>query len=185
VIDRDEALNLLHSQMQSINLRKHCYAVEASMRALAKYFGEDEDVWGLVGLLHDADYEKYPDKHPAKILRQLKDLDVPEDVVNAIHAHALGFNGFDKKPQSKLDWSIYCCDELTGLIIAVTLIRPTKKLSDVTVENILSKWDKKEFAKGVERERVELCEDKLGIKLNDFIEIVLKAMQEISSELGL
>ena len=185
MISREEALELLHSQMQSQNLRKHCYAVEAVMKALATHFKEDEGLWGVVGLLHDADYEKYPEEHPKRIIKDLEELKAPEEIVNAIKAHALGFNGMDYEPKSKLDWSIYCCDELTGFIVAVTLIRPEKKLASVTVENILSKWSKKDFAKGVERDHVEMCEEKLGIKLNDFMEITLKAMQGISSELGL
>lgn len=185
MITRQEALEILHSQMKSVNLRRHCYAVEASMRALADHFNEDQEVWGMVGLLHDADYESHPQDHPAKIIGQLEKLDIPIEVISAIKAHALGFNGFTHEPKTKLDWSIYCCDELTGLIIAVTLIRPEKKLSVVTVDNVLSKWGKKDFAKGVERERIELCDEKLGIKLPEFIGIVLKSMQGISSELGL
>jgi putative nucleotidyltransferase with HDIG domain len=185
MISREEALTLLHSQMQSQNLRKHCYAVEVTMKALAKHFNEDEELWGIVGLLHDADYEKFPTEHPKRIISDLEGLKAPEEIVNAIRAHAWGYNGMDYEPKSKLDWSIYICDELTGFIVAVTLIRPEKKLASVTVDNILSKWGKKDFAKGVERDHVELCEEKLGIKLNDFIELTLKAMQSISSELGL
>lgn len=185
MISKDEALALLHRNMQSINLRRHSYAVAAAMKALARHFDENEDIWEVVGLLHDADYEKHPDKHPGEILKQLEDLGVSKEVIGAIHAHAWGFNGFDKEPQGNLEWSLYCCDELTGLIVAVTLIRPEKKISSVTVENILSKWNKKEFAKGVNRDQIALCEEKLDIKLSDFIEITLKAMQGISSDLGL
>ncbi len=185
MISRDKALEILHSQMESQNLRKHCYAVEAVMRSLADHFNEDKEAWGLVGLLHDADYEKYPDEHPKRIIKELEDKNAPDEVVNAIKAHAWKYNGFDYEPKTNLDWSIYCCDELTRLIIAVTLVRPEKKLSTVAVENILSKWNKKEFARGVERERIELCEEKLGIKLDKFVEISLKAMQGISDELGL
>lgn len=185
MIQRDKALEILHKNMESQNLRKHCYAVEAVMRGLADHFKEDKEVWGLVGLLHDADYEKHPEIHPGKIITELENEDVPAVVIDAIRAHAWGYNDFNQEPKSNLDWSIYCCDELTGLIIAVTLIRPEKKLSAVTLENILSKWPKKEFAKGVERERIELCEEKLGIKLNEFIQISLTAMQGISDELGL
>ncbi len=120
-----------------------------------------------------------------KILEELKKRGEPEWLYNAIERHAWKYNGMDREPQNNLEWSIYCCDELTGLIVAVTLIRPEKKLSVVTVENVLSKWKKLDFAKGVNRDQIGLCEEKLGIKLNDFIQIILTSMQGISSELGL
>jgi putative nucleotidyltransferase with HDIG domain len=182
---REEALSLVNSWTSNKNLFKHMLAVEAAMGALAEYFGEDSNKWKLLGLVHDADYEKYPDKHPAVLLEELEKRKVDQDIIDGVKAHAWGFNGMDRKPQSKMEWSIYCCDELTGFIVAVTLVRPEKKLEAVTVEQILSKWNKKDFAKGVHREQIELCEDKLGISLNDFIQIVLSSMRSISSELGL
>lgn len=185
MITKDKALELLHSKMESVNLRKHCYAVEAVMRSLAEHFDEDQNLWGVVGLLHDADYEKWPDEHPRKIIEELEKTNASQELIGAIAAHAWGYNGMDIEPKSKLDWSIYCCDELTGLIVAVTLVRPEKKLSAVKVENILSKWNKKEFAKGVNRDQIAVCEEKLGIKLNDFIQITLSAMQGINEELGI
>lgn len=185
MIGREEALTLVTSWTENKNLVKHMLAVEAAMRGLATHFKEDEDTWGLVGLLHDADYEKYPNEHPRKIIEELQNRGKPSEIINAITAHAWKYNGMDREPQNNLEWSIYCADELTGLIIAVTLIRPSRKLSDVTVENVLSKWRKKDFAKGVERENIELCEEKLGIKLPDFIDIVLTSMQRISDSLEL
>ncbi|WKZ26073.1 MAG: HD domain-containing protein [bacterium] len=185
MISREDAFSLVTSWTQNKNLIKHMLAVEASMGGLAKHFGEDENLWKLVGLIHDADYDKYPDKHPQVLIDELIKRKEDEKIVNAIRAHAWKYNGMDREPQSNMEWSIYCCDELTGLIVAVALIRPEKKLSTVTVENILSKWDKKDFAKGVERENIKLCEEKLGIKLPDFIGIVLTSMQSISQELGL
>jgi len=106
-------------------------------------------------------------------------------IINAIKSHAWGYCEGLPEPKTNLEWSLYCSDELTGLIVAVTLVRPEKKLSVVTVENVLSKWTKKEFARGVERKNIELCEEKLGIKLPDFIQIVLSSMQEISESLEL
>jgi len=145
----------------------------------------DEELWKVIGLIHDADYEKYPDKHPGVLIENLKIKKENEEVINAIEAHAWKFNGFTREPSTKMEWSLYCCDELTGLIVAVTLIRPTKKIKDVTVEDILKKWNKKDFAKGVDRKNIELCEEKLGINLPDFIQIVLKSMQSIATDLGL
>lgn len=182
---RDETLQLVTSWTTNKNLIKHMLAVEATMTDLAKHFREDENLWGIVGLLHDADYEKYPNEHPKVLLKTLEKNKEDQRIIDAVKAHAWKYNGMDREPQNKLEWSIYCCDELTGLIIAVTLIRPTKKIKDVTVDDILKKWHKKDFAKGVERENIELCEEKLGIKLNDFIDITLKSMQSISSDLGL
>jgi len=188
MITREQALELLHRNMQSVNLRKHCYAVEAVMRALAKHFGEDEEKWGLIGLLHDGDYEKTketPEKHTLLMVDWLKEMGENDlEIISAIYSHNFAHTG-QNAPQNNLEWSLYCCDELTGLIVAVTLVRPTKKLADVTVENILEKWHSKSFAAGVKREQIEMCQEKLGIPLKDFICISLKAMQGISEELGL
>jgi hypothetical protein len=182
---REEAYSLVTSWTSNKNLVKHMLAVEATMGGLAKHFKEDEDLWKVIGLIHDADYEKYPDSHPQILIDELVKSGESEVVINAIRSHAWRYNNFDQEPKTNLEWSLYCCDELTGLIVAVTLIRPEKKLSAVTVENILSKWEKKDFAKGVDRKNIELCEEKLGIKLPDFIQIVLKSMQSIATELGL
>ncbi len=185
VLTREDAYKLVTSWTENKNLIKHMLAVEAAMGGLAEYFKEDQALWKLVGLLHDADYEKYPDQHPKILIDELVKRKEDEVVINAIKAHAWKYNSMDREPQSRLEWAIYTCDELTGLIIAVTLVRPEKKLSVVTVDNILSKWDKKDFAKGVERSQIAMCEEKLGIKLNDFIQIVLTSMQRISNDLGL
>lgn len=191
MISREEAFKLVTTWTENKNLVKHMLCVESAMGGLAKHFGEDDNLWKVVGLLHDADYDKYPDKHPQVLIDELtknapsSDSVEAREVIDAIRAHAWGYNGFDVEPKTKLEWSLYCCDELTGLIVAVALVRPERKLSVVTVENILSKWNKKDFAKGVERKNIELCEEKLGIKLNDFIQIVLSSMQGIAGELGL
>jgi hypothetical protein len=187
VISRQEALEVLHDKMQSPNLRKHCYSVEAVMRALAKHFDEDEEKWGIVGLLHDGDYEftkEDPGNHAKMMADWVREIgETDQELLTGIESHGWFHQG--KLPETKMQWSLFCCDELTGLIIAVTLIRPTKKLSDVTVENILDKWKEKSFAAGVKREDIENCEKNLGIPLNEFIGIGLKAMQGIHKELGL
>lgn len=187
MISKDQALELLHSNMQSVNLRKHCYAVAAAMKALANHFNENELRYEIVGLLHDGDYEetKADIKNHAKLMAGwVKDLgETDEELIEGIESHGWFHNG--KLPETKMQWSLYCVDELTGFIIAVTLIRPNKKIAEVTVENILSKWNSKSFAGGVDRKQIEMCEEKLGIKLEDFIKITLTSMQSIANDLGL
>jgi len=185
MISRGDAFNLVTTWTENQNLVKHMLAVEAAMGGLAKHFGEDESLWKIIGLLHDADYDKYPTEHPKKIIAELEKRGESQEIIDAIKAHAWGYNGMDQEPKSNLEWSLYCCDELTGLIVAVALIRPERKLSVVTVENVLSKWNKKDFAKGVERKNIELCEEKLGIKLPHFIQIVLSSMQSIATDIDL
>ncbi len=187
MLSREKALELLHSKIQSQNLRKHSYSVGAAMKALAKHFGEDENRWEIVGLLHDGDYEFTKDdiaNHAKLMADWVKETgEKDEELLTGIESHGWFHQG--KLPETKMQWALYCCDELTGLVVAVTLIRPDKKLATVTVDNILSKWTQKSFAAGVDRKQIEMCDEKLDIKLNDFIGIILKAMQGISSELGL
>lgn len=185
MITKEKALELLHSKMQSQNLRKHCYSVGAVMSSLAKKFGQDENLWEITGLIHDVDYEEFPKNHPEEGLKVLKDENYPEEVVDAVAAHAWGYHKDSPQPQTKMDWSLYCCDELTGLIVACALVRPDKKLASVDVASVQKKWNQKSFAAGVDRKQIELCEEKLGIKLNDFIAIALTAMKGISEKLGL
>ena len=188
MIARKQALELLHTNMQNVNLRRHCYAVEATMRALAKRFKEDEEKWGIVGLLHDGDYEKtkdIPEKHTIIMAEWLKETgEADEEMLSAILSHNYAHTG-ENPPKNKLEWSLYCCDELAGFIVAVALVRPDKKLASVTVDSILKKWDQKAFAAGVKREQIEECEPRLGIKLKEFVETTLAAMQGISGDLGL
>jgi putative nucleotidyltransferase with HDIG domain len=184
-MDKSEALNLLHQKMQSINLRKHCYSVAAVMRALALHLGENPDKWEIAGILHDADYEEFPDTHPSVILQELENKKIDPEIVSAIRTHAWGYHDGYPEPKTKFEWSLYCCDELTGLIVACALVRPDKKLASVDLDAVKKKWTQKSFAAGVDRTQIELCEEKLGIKLDEFIEIALKAMQSVSAELGL
>ncbi|OGM31496.1 hypothetical protein A2630_03665 [Candidatus Woesebacteria bacterium RIFCSPHIGHO2_01_FULL_44_10] len=182
---REEGLKLVNDWTVNKNLVKHMLAVEAQMRALARHFDENEDEWGLAGLIHDADYEKWPEEHPRKTLAWLKENNAPDWLINAIARHAWKFNGMTEAPETKLEWALYTCDELSGFIIACALVRPDRKLSSVTVDSVLKKWPAKAFAKGVHREQIELCQEKLGIKLEDYIKICLAALQEISEVLGL
>lgn len=186
---RVEAFQLVNDWTKNQNLVKHMLAVEAIMRALAKHFGEDEEVWGLSGLLHDADYEMFkdtdPKKHPSKIFEELEKRQADPRVVNAIHSHAWGWREDLSQPSTKMEWSLYCCDDLSGYIIACALVRPDKKLESVSLESLQKKWGQKGFAAGAKREHAELCQEKLNIPLLEFMQIALSAMQSIHNELGL
>ncbi|HUS71860.1 MAG TPA: HD domain-containing protein [Sedimentisphaerales bacterium] len=182
--DRSEAEQILEEWTKNKNLRKHAYAVEAAMRAYAAKFGEDPEKWGVVGLLHDFDYEKYPDvgDHPFKGVEYLKEQGFSDELTVAILAHA---EHTETNRDTILKKCIYAVDELTGLVIAVALVRPSKKLADVKVRSVMKKWKEKTFAAGVDREIIERGAEELGIELRELIETVLKAMQEISEKLGL
>lgn len=188
MITRQQALELLHKNMASANLRRHCYSVEAVMKALAAHFKSDAEKWGIVGLLHDGDYEKTketPGKHTILMSQWLKEMgETDPEITSAILSHNYAHTG-ENPPKNNLEWSLYCCDELTGFIVATALVRPEKSLASVTIENILKKWKEKSFAGGVKREQVAECESRLGIPLNEFIEIALNAMQAVAPDLGL
>ena len=182
--DRNEAQQILEEWTKNENLRKHAYAVEAAVRAYAAKFGEDVDKWGVVGLLHDFDYEKYPDlkDHPFKGVEYLKERGFSEELTDAILAHAEHTGAVRDTLLKKCVFSV---DELTGLIVAVALVRPSKKLADVKVKSVKKKWKEKAFAAGVDRELIERGAEELGVELAEHIETVLKAMQGISEKLGL
>ena len=196
MITRNQALDLLHKHMQNANLRRHCYSVEAVMKALARHFKEDEELWGIVGLLHDGDYEEVKDDvkmHTIKMAQWLKDAgETNEDLLSAILSHnyahldrrSLGEGGHGHAPKNNLEWSLYCCDELAGLIVAVALVKD-KKLVNADVESVLHKFPQKKFAAGVNRNQIAMCKEKLNIELPEFITIALKSMQAISTDLGL
>lgn len=190
-MNREQALELLHKNMQNQNLRRHCYSVEAVMRSLARRFKEDEDKWGIAGLLHDADWEKTqedPKMHTKLVTAWIKEIEQEnelEDLRNAIISHGFGYVEGNPPPKTNMEWSLYCCDELTGLIVACALVKPDKKLASVTVDTIVKKWGEKTFAAGVNREQIKECEGFLQIPLREFIEIALTSMQAIAPELGL
>ena len=188
MITRQQALEILHENMQSQNLRRHCYAVGAVMKVLAEKLDGNPQDWEVAGLLHDADYEKTKEntqEHTKMVLGWLEQHEVHVDIKDAILAHGWNYVSGNPEPCSPMQWALYCCDELTGFIVAVTLIRPEKKLLRVATENVLSKWKERSFAAGVHREQVELCEEKLGIPLNEFVTITLTAMQDNAEDLGL
>lgn len=186
-MNRAEAWNLVCEYTASPQLRRHMLAVEAAMRAYARYFGEDEEKWGLVGLLHDFDYERFPDVavngHPNTGAPILREHGVSEEIVRAILSHATEVTGVER--QSRMEHALYAVDELTGLITAVALVRPSKDIRDVKVKSVRKKWKMKAFAPGVNREEVEEGAAALNMELNDHIQIVLEAMQAAAADLDL
>ena len=179
---RDEAYSLAKPRFSNKNLFKHVLAVEAVMRELATQFGEDVETWGLVGLLHDLDYEETkddPDQHTLVTETLLQDYDLPEQIIHAIKAHNM-----HASHDALLDKAIYAADPITGLIVAATLMHPDKKLEAVTPEFVLRRFKEKHFARGANREQIQTCE-KIGLSLEEFVSISLRAMQKISNELGL
>ena len=185
---REQAWSLLSEWIQSDSLRKHALGVEAAMRAYARYFGEDEELWGVTGLLHDLDFERFPnmedaqDGHPRTSLRLFRELDYPPALIQAVAGHApyLGI------PRSRrMDSALWAVDELTGLIMAVGYVRPSKDLRDVEVKSVKKKWKDRAFAAAISREDIEAGAAELKIDLWEHVRLVLEAMQAIAGDLGL
>lgn len=185
---RDQSITLLHAHMQNANLRRHCYVVGFAMRALARKLGGDPDEWEVLGILHDADWEETkdaPDQHTHKTLAWLKEKEITDGpLVHALMSHNAKHTGLAEL-EGDMEWALETVDELTGFIVAVTLVRPDKKLESVGIDSIMKKWKTKEFAKAVDRDQIAQCEEKLKIPLNEFIQITLTAMQDHHEELGL
>ncbi len=181
---REGAITLLEEYTKNRNLVKHALAVEAAMRDYAKRFGEDPEKWGVTGLLHDFDYERYPslEDHPFQGVKILQEKGYPEDMTRAILAHG-DHTGVPR--QTLLEKTLYAVDELTGLIVAVALVRPSKHIVDVKVSSVMKKWKDKSFAGGVNRQDIEKGAKELKIDLREHVKNVLESMKKISSELGL
>jgi putative nucleotidyltransferase with HDIG domain len=181
---REDAWMLVNEYTRNQNLIKHMLAVEAGMRAYARYFGEDEETWGIAGLLHDFDYEKHqtiPD-HPMKGAEILRERAWLAEIVDAVLSHA-DETGVPRN--TKMRQALYAVDELTGLIVAVALVRPSKNIKDVDLSAVKKKWGQSRFAAGVNREDIEKGAEALGVELDDHIRKVLEAMQGIAGGLGL
>ena len=186
---RDEALALMHEYTRSDSLRKHMLAVEAAMRAYAAKFGEDAERWGLTGLIHDFDYERYPnsehsatDGHPAHGVRVLRERGWPEDILQAILGHAT-YSGVTR--ETRMAKALFAVDELTGLITATALVRPSKSLHEVDARSVRKKMKDKAFARGVNRDDVIQGAQELGVELEDHIQFVVDAMRASADSLGL
>ena len=186
---RDQILEYAHSITNKENLIRHLLAVEAAMRGLAERFGGNIEEWGLLGLIHDADWEKTesnPESHTLFTLEWLKGMGLDAGpFINAIKAHNRKLTKLFGEPDTEMSWSLDCVDELTGFIIAVALVRPEKKLATVDLSSIKKKWKQKEFARAVNRESIEACESKLNIPLDEFISITLRSLQGIADKVGL
>lgn len=181
---REEALELLRTHLKNENLIKHSIAVEAAMRAYAREFGEDEDKWGITGLLHDIDYEECPEleRHSLRAAEILAEAGLPEDVVYAVKAHNEG-HGLPR--EDKLSKALYAVDELTGLIVATALVRPSKKLADVKVKSVTKKMKDKSFAAAVDRDSIVEGAEAMGLDLYNHIYTVLEAMKLAALDMGL
>lgn len=188
MVSREEGLKFLEEKVANKNIIKHMLATEACMRALADRLGaKNKDEWALAGLLHDGDYsESVPvAKQGIQVTEWLRlaGHEISENMAQAMAAHNWSNTGVE--PKSPIDWALFCGDSLTGLIVATALVRPDKKLTSVTADSVMKKFKDKAFARGTRREDIALCEEKLGIPLKEFVEICLKAMQNISQDLGL
>lgn len=186
-MDRTTAWKIMTEFTESESLRRHMLAVEAAMRAYAPRFGGDVERWGVVGLLHDFDYEKYSDVavegHPVVGSKILRERGVDEEIIRAILSHAEAITGV--KPESDMEKALVAVDELTGFIIAVALVRPSKSVLDVKPKSIRKKWKDKSFAAPVDREEIEHAAKALGVPLDEHIQIVLEAMKGEAKALGL
>ncbi len=181
---REEALRLLHQYIENESLRKHAYAVEGVMRYIARLRGEDEEKWGIIGLIHDIDYERFPDKHCKKTEEILKENGWPLEYIRAAVSHGWGICS-DVKPESDLEKFLYAIDELTGLVVTTALVRPTKSVFDVEVKSVKNKWKDKRFAAGVDRSIIEKGAKMLNIELEELINYTIKGMQEVAESIGL
>ena len=181
---REEAYALLTEYTKKENLIKHALAVEAAMRAYARKFGEDEEAWGIVGLLHDFDYEMYPslEDHPFKGAEILREKGYPEEWIEAILGHA-EHTGVPRK--TNMAKALFAVDELCGFITAVALVRPDKKLDSVKVKSVKKKLKDKAFARQVSREDIRKGAEELGVELDEHIAFVLEAMKSVADKLGL
>jgi putative nucleotidyltransferase with HDIG domain len=188
-MNREEAVALMHEYTASDALRKHMYAVEAAMRAYARKYGEDEETWGVVGLLHDFDYERYPndahsptEEHPSHGVGVLRERGVPEEMLTAIMGHA-SYTGVPR--ESLMAKSLFAVDELCGFLTACALVRPSKSLQDLTVKSVKKKLKDKAFARGVNREEVTQGAEELGVPLEEHVQFVIEALRPVEQDLGL
>jgi len=181
---RDEVWQLLCQYTEKEGLRKHALAVEASMRHYARLWGEDEELWGLTGLIHDFDYERWPDEqnHPFRGVEILTEKGYPEVLRTAILGHA-PYSGVPR--ETKLAKALYACDELSGFVTAVALVKPSKAVKDVDVASVKKRFKEKAFARGVHREDIFVATEELGVPLDEHIANVIQALQNESERLGL
>lgn len=183
-LTRDEALALLKEYNESDALVKHGLAVEGVMRHFARKYGEDEEKWGIVGLLHDLDYEKYPDQHCVKVQEIMQEHDIDPEIIRAVASHGYGIC-VDIEPQSQMEKVLYTIDELTGLVNATAIMRPSKSVLDLETKSVKKKFKSKGFAAGVDREIIKKGCERLEMDLGDVIEEVILGMREVCDAIDL
>ena len=181
---RQQAMDLLLEHNSSDSLIKHALSVEAVMRHLALKHGEDPDKWGVIGLIHDLDYERYPDRHCTMTHMLLAGKGWPEEYIHAVMSHAWGICT-DVEPTHLMEKYLYAIDELTGLVTACVLVRPSKSLSDLKVKSVKKKWKTKHFAAGASREVMEKGAEMLGVEISELIQDVIDGMRTVAGEIGL
>jgi putative nucleotidyltransferase with HDIG domain len=181
---REEAWNLFKKYNQSESLTKHALAVEGVMKYMARKYNEDEEKWGIIGLVHDLDYEKYPDQHCIKTEEILKEENWPEEYIRAVMSHGYGIVT-DVKPESLLEKVLYTIDELTGLVTTSALVRPSRSVLDIKVKSVRKKWKDKRFAAGVNRQVIEQGAEMLDTDLTEIIQDTIMGMREVAEKIGL
>ncbi len=181
---REDAWRLLNEYNKSESLIKHALAVEGVMRYFARKLGEDEEMWGVIGLVHDLDYEQFPDQHCKKTEEILKENEWPEEYVRAVISHGWGICT-DVEPKTQLEKILYTIDELTGLVVTSALVRPSKSVMDIKTKSVKKKWKDKRFAAGVDRTIIEKGAGMLGMDLTELITDTIMGMRDVAEEIGL
>jgi putative nucleotidyltransferase with HDIG domain len=181
---RAEAFELLKKYNKTESLIKHALAVEGVMRYMARKRNEDEEKWGVIGLIHDLDYEQFPDQHCKKTEEILRENDWPEEYIRAVISHGWGIC-VDVKPETELEKVLYAIDELTGLVVTTALVRPSKSVLDVKTKSVKKKWKDKRFAAGVDRSIITSGAEMLGVEIPELITDTIAGMQEVAEEIGL
>jgi len=181
---REDAYQLLTEYNKTDSLIKHALAVEGVMRYFARKRGEDEEKWGIIGLVHDLDYEKFPEEHCKKSKEILEEKGWPEEYIRAVVSHGWGIC-YNVEPKTELEKVLYTIDELTGLVVTTVLVRPSKSIMDVKVKSVKKKWKDKRFAAGVNRSIISKGAEMLGIEISEVIADTIAGMQEVAEEIGL
>jgi putative nucleotidyltransferase with HDIG domain len=181
-MNREQALEILYEYTETESLRKHAFAVEAAMRAYAQKFGEDEELWGAIGLIHDFDYEKYPDEHPIKGSDILRERGVEENIRTAILGHA-DFSGVPR--ETRVAKTLFAVDELCGFIVAVTLVRPNKSIGEVSFKSVKKKMKDKRFAAKVNRDEILQGAKELDVDFENHVLFVINALKPVADSIGL
>lgn len=181
---REEAMEILKTHVKADHLIRHALTVEAVMRYFAELYGEDVEKWGIIGLLHDIDFEKYPEQHCQKVREMLSPYGFPEEYMRAIESHGYGIVS-DVEPTERMEKVLFATDELTGLIAATALMRPSRSILDLEVRSVKKKWKQKGFAAGVDREVVKKGAEMLGIDLDELIGHTIKGMRTVAEEIGM